>query len=350
MSDQASAGFDALISTLPKAELHVHLEGSTPASLAGRWATRQGCTIPGLSQDAQGQWEYTFSGFDQFIECYIALSHCICEPGDLEALATAVAQEMAAQKVRYAEMTFTPTTHLARNWEHAPLIQALHAATAAAAAQGVQWGWVFDFVRSYPDTAQPTVDFALQAREEGVPVVGFGVGGPEGDQWPGEAIALAFTRAIQEGLASVPHAGENRGAQGVREAIELLGARRIGHGIRAVEDPAVLELVAKSQVCLEICPTSNLHLLGIPSLEVHPLKEIQQTAILWTLASDDPPLVGTTLNQEYQRCAKAYGWDAAMLRRIAENSFRAAFLEDAQRQHYLDEIEKAFCSWERSRS
>lgn len=348
MSETLSVGLGALVSALPKAELHVHLEGSTPAALAGRWATRQGSTIPGLTQNAQGQWNYTFSGFAQFIECYIALSHCICEPGDLEDLATAVARDMAAQKVRYAEMTFTPTTHLARNWEHAALIQALHAATAAAAAQGVQWGWVFDFVRSYPDTAEPTVDFALQARESGLPVVGFGVGGPEGDQWPGELIASAFDRAIQAGLASVPHAGENRGAQGVREAIELLGAKRIGHGIRAVEDAAVLELVAQRQVCLEICPTSNLHLLGIPSLDAHPLREIQQTQVLWTLASDDPPLVGTTLNQEYLRCAQAYQWDAPTLRRVAENSFKSAFIDEQARLRYLSEIESDYSNWESS--
>lgn len=348
MSEIVSAGLGALVWALPKAELHVHLEGSTPAALAGRWATRQGCSIPGLSQDAQGQWNYTFSGFGQFIECYIALSHCICEPGDLEELATAVARDMAAQKVRYAEITFTPTTHLARNWEHAPLIEALHAATQAAAAQGVQWGWVFDFVRSYPDTAEPTVDFALQARADGVPVVGFGVGGPEGDQWPGELIAPAFARAIHEGFASVPHAGENRGAQGVREAIELLGATRIGHGIRAIEDPAVLDLVAKHQVCLEICPSSNLHLLGIPSLDVHPLREIQKAPIQWTLASDDPPLVGTTLNEEYLRCAQAYDWDAPTLRNVAESSFRSAFLDEDKRNRYLSEIELAYANWENS--
>lgn len=335
----------ALISALPKAELHVHLEGSTPARLAGRWAQREGAKIPGLSQDAQGQWQYTFAGFDRFIECYLALSHCMTEHADLVDLARAVAQDMAAQQLRYAELTFTPTTHLSRSWNRDALIAALQDAVAAAADEGVLWAWVFDFVRSYPETAQPTVDFALAARDAGLPVAGFGVGGPEGDQWPGELYQAAFVRASREGLASLPHAGENRGAQGVREAIEMLGAQRIGHGIRAVEDEDTLALLESTQVCLEICPTSNLHLLGIESLQVHPLSVIQDREIMWTLASDDPPLVGTTLNQEYLRCAEAYGWDAAQLCRIAKNSFACARLPKDAADAYIQEVELAHQAW-----
>lgn len=334
-----------LICALPKAELHVHLEGSTPARLAGAWAQREGAKIPGLSQDAQGSWAYTFSGFSRFIECYLALSHCITKQQDIVDLAQAVAQDLAEQQIRYAEVTFTPTTHLARNWEPAPLIEALRAAQARARDLGVTFAWVFDFVRSYPDTAEATVDFALRAQDAGASVVGFGVGGPEGDEWPGTLFAKAFERAKRQGLASLPHAGENRGAQGVREAIEMLGADRIGHGIRAVEDPAILELLEASGICLEICPTSNLHLLGIESLAVHPLSTIQQRRIAWTLASDDPPLVGTTLNQEYLRCADAYGWDAQMIRQVAERSFEHACLAPERRSEYLDQVSQAFAQW-----
>lgn len=336
---------EALVHALPKAELHVHLEGSTPARLAGTWAERENASIPGLSRDAQGNWAYTFEGFSRFIECYLALSHCITGQRDIVDLAQAVAQDMAAQNVRYAEVTFTPSTHLARNWERGPLISALRAAQETASGLGVAFAWVFDFVRSYPETAEPTVDFALAARDAGVQVVGFGVGGPEGDDWPGELFAKAFARAKQHGLASLPHAGENRGAHGVREAIEMLGADRIGHGIWAVQDPKVLELLASSGVWLEICPTSNLHLLGIPSLSEHPLSIIQDTDISWTLASDDPPLVQTTLNDEYLRCAKAYHWDADVIRAVAERSFHASLMTQAQKQQYLQELALAYAQW-----
>lgn len=339
---------DSLVRALPKAELHVHLEGSTPARLAARWAQREGAEIPGLSQDPDGQWHYDFKGFAAFIQCYLALSHCITKRDDLVELSRGVAEDLRAQSVRYAEITFTPATHLARNWQRAPLLEALAASAQAAAQEQVKIAWVFDFVRSYPGTAQDTVDFAIAAREAGIPVAGFGVGGPEGDTWPGEQIRPAFDRARAAGLCSLPHAGENRGPQGVREAVELLGASRIGHGIRAIEDPQVIALLEERQVCLEICPTSNIALIGVPSLQEHPLARIQHSKVLWTLASDDPPLVGTTLNQEYLSCAKAYQWSAETLRDIAERGFRYSTLDEASKAGYIEQVRSVYQNWTES--
>lgn len=336
---------DSLVRALPKAELHVHLEGSTPARLAARWAQREQADIPGLIQGPDGQWRYGFRGFDAFIQCYLALSHCITKIDDLVELTRGVAQDLHDQSVRYAEITFTPATHLARNWQRAPLLEALAASVQAAAQEQVRIAWVFDFVRSYPETADDTVDFALAAREAGIPIGGFGVGGPEGDQWPGELIRPAFDRARAAGLCALPHAGENRGAQGVREAVEMLGATRIGHGIRAIEDPQVIALLEERQICLEICPTSNISLIGVPSLKEHPLAQIQHSKVPWTLASDDPPLVGTTLNQEYLSCAKAYNWSAETLQEIALRGFRYSTLDEVSKAEYIEQVRSAYRNW-----
>ena len=320
-----------LVIALPKAELHLHLEGSITPEVALRLAARRGVRLP--ADDAEGlRAAYRFTGFRDFLELYIAVSRCLQQADDVAEVAVDLARRLDAQNVRWAEVTFTPMTHVARGVAGQTLWAGLHEGRLRAEAEhGVCLRWVFDVVRSFPDQAEPTVDFALglQSRDP-ESVVGIGVGGPEGDRYPMDAIAAAVRRAKAEGLRSLPHAGENAGAGSIWTAVRELGADRIGHGVRCLEDPALVEWLREHAIPLEVCPGSNVALGVVPSLREHPLPRLLEAGLAVTLGSDDPPMFGTDLVTEYTACADAFGWDAAMLRRLAEASFTHA-LAPAQR-------------------
>jgi adenosine deaminase len=313
---------------LPKAELHLHLEGSVTPVVALRLAARRGVRLPGDDRGAEGlRAAYRFTGFSDFLELYIAVSRCLQEPEDIAEITVDLAQRLAAQNVRWAEVTFTPMTHVARGVARERLWDGLQEGRMRAEAEhAVCLRWVFDVVRSFPDQAEPTIDFALGMRaRDPESVVGVGVGGPEGERYPMDTIATAVRRAKAEGLRSLPHAGENAGAASIWMAVRELGADRIGHGVRCLEDPALVEWLREHAIPLEVCPGSNVALRVVPSLREHPLPRLLHAGLNVTLGSDDPPLFGTDLVAEFTSCADAFGWDAAMLRRLADASFAHAF-------------------------
>lgn len=315
------------MTALPKAELHLHLEGSVTPEVALRLAARHGVRLPGDERGAEGlRAAYRFTGFRDFLELYIAVSRCLQQAQDVVEIAVDLARRLDAQNVRWAEVTFTPMTHAARGVAFDTLWAGLHEGRLRAEAEhGVCLRWVFDIVRSFPDQAEPTVDFALGMRaRDPESVVGIGVGGPEGDRYPMETIAAAVRRAKAEGLRSLPHAGENAGATSIWTAVRELGADRIGHGVRCLEDPALVDWLREHAIPLEVCPHSNVALAVVPSLPEHPLPRLLEAGLAVTLGSDDPPMFGTDLVTEYTACADAFGWDAAMLRRLADASFAYA--------------------------
>jgi aminodeoxyfutalosine deaminase len=313
---------------LPKAELHLHLEGSVTPEVALRLAARRGVRLPGDDRGPEGlRAAYRFTGFRDFIELYIAVSRCLQRSEDIVDITVDLARRLADQNVRWAEVTFTPMTHVARGIAFEPLWDGLHEGRVRAEAEhGVCLRWVFDVVRSFPDQAEPTIDFAMgmQRRDPGS-VVGVGVGGPEGDRYPMDVIATQVRRAKAEGLHSLPHAGENAGASSIWTAVRELAADRIGHGVRCLEDPALVDHLREHAIPLEVCPGSNVALKVVPSLREHPLPRLLAAGLPVTLGSDDPPMFGTDLVAEYCSSADAFGWDAAMLRRLADASFVHAF-------------------------
>ncbi len=322
----------ALIRALPKAELHVHLEGSLLPELALRLAERRGVQLPGAERGLEGLREaYRYRHFGDFLRVYVAISSTLQQAEDFSDAVAGVAEQLAAQNVRWAEITFTPMTHVARGVDAQAMLAGLAEGRSRARTLGVEIAWVFDIVRSLPHQAEATLALALQARDQGL--IGLGVGGPEGPRWPTEPLAPVFARAKAEGLRSVPHAGEQDGPASVRTTLALLDPDRIGHGVRSIEDRELLAELRDRGIALEVCPSSNVALQVVPSLAAHPLPELLAAGIELSLGSDDPPLFGTTLVDEYLRCAEVFGWTiddvVALASAAVEQSFMPVERRDA---------------------
>lgn len=325
---------------LPKAELHVHLEGSIMPSLALKLARRHQVRLPGDERGEQGLIDaYVFRSFHDFLRLYVRVSKCLNTVQDVREVVVDLARAHQEQGVRYAEVTFTPLTHRQRGVGADVLWAGLQEGRAEARSRhGVHMRWVFDVVRSVPESAEATVDFAIgmNARDPDA-VVGLGVGGPEADHYPMEGIAVAFDRGRAQGFKSLPHAGENAGAQSMWTALKRLHADRIGHGVRCFEDPALVEHLREHQIALEVCPSSNVVLGVCPSWEEHPLPRLLEEGVAVSLGSDDPPMFGTTLLTEYERCATTFGWGAQKMKALAANAVRQSFAPDDLKETLLAE-------------
>lgn len=318
----------AFVRGLPKAELHVHLEGSIPPELALVLAARHGVTLPGAERGAAGVREaFRFVDFSKFIQVYIALSRCLQTVDDVREVVVALADRLAGQGVAHAEVTFTPMTHIARGVAVDTLIEGLVQGRDAAHDAGVSIAFIPDIVRSFADHAEPTLAFALALQKRiGIGVAGLGLAGPEGGDYPVAPMVAVFARARASGLRSLPHAGEFLGPHSVRAAIDELAADRIGHGVRSIEDPRLVEEIVARGIWLEVCPSSNVALGVYPSLAEHPVQRLIDAGVRVTLATDDPALFGVDLVDEMLRCSDTFGWDEAMLRRLVMESWRAATL------------------------
>ena len=327
------------IHRLPKVELHVHLEGSIQPATLLELARRNAVTLPADDEAGLQRW-YRFTDFKHFIQVYLMISSCICTPEDIELIARDFLRGQAAQNIVYSEITFTPYTHFSTN-RRIPFDEQLDALTRArewaARELNVNCGWVFDLARNVRpvEHSQTVAEWAVQGKPHGV--IGFGLGGIEAGN-PPEWFAEAFAYARAHGLAAVPHAGEIAGAESIRGAVEILGAQRIGHGVRCLEDAALVELLREQQIPLEVCPTSNVCLGVAPSFAEHPLPRLIKAGLYVTLNSDDPPMFNTTLSDEYAKAAAAFGWNEAMLRKLALNAVNASLLSAAEKEMLASKV------------
>jgi adenosine deaminase len=320
----------AYLGAAPKAELHVHLEGSIQPATLLKLAERNGVSLPARDVDGLRQW-FSYRDFDHFIEIYAAIIGCLKTADDYELIAYEFGAEMARQHVRYAEVTFTPSSHyhmlgLAHETYFGGLTRGRERARADF---GVEMAWVFDISRSVPDAAlnrdlaDYTTKVAIASMDAGV--VALGLGGAEVG-YPPEQFAAWFAEARKRGLHSAPHAGETVGPESVWGALRALGAERIGHGVRSIEDVALVEHLARQQIPLEVCPTSNLRLGVYPSYAEHPLPRLYDAGVPLTINSDDPPLFNTTLNQEVALLAEPFHFDLATINDLLLNGVRHSFL------------------------
>ncbi len=341
------------IREMPKAEVHIHLEGSIAPETVLELARRNNrlATLPTDNVEGLRQW-YTFAGFDHFITVYVAIMGTLRKPEDFALVAYEHGADMARQNIRYREVTFTPYLHL--GWEEKgltiqDLLHGLEEGRQRARNEfGVEMRWVFDVPRnaSFPDESNPvsynpapaelTLEAALAGRQYGV--VGFGLGGYEVN-FPPEPFAHVFGPAKRAGLLSVPHAGETEGPASVWGALNELAADRIGHGVRAIEDPALLAELKRRDIPLEINPTSNICLHVYETYAEHPFRKLDEYGLTVTVNSDDPPLFNTTLTQEYEVLAEHFGYDRPGLARIARNAFRVAGMEDGLKRRLLTEFD-----------
>lgn len=306
----------------------------TVATLAERHA---GSTAVPTDPEALARF-FTFTDFAHFIEVYLATVDLLRTPEDLWTLTHDVARDLAAQNVRYVELTCTPFTSMAVGIAAEAYVEAIEDARRRALADfGLEMRWIFDIPgESGVPSADATLDVALRLRPEGL--VGFGLGGPEIGV-PRPQFQSHFDAARAAGLRSVPHAGESTGPETIRDALDFLGAERIGHGIAAAQDPELMERLAAESITLEVCPTSNVCTRSVPSLEEHPLPLLVAAGVPVTINSDDPPMFSTTLNQEYQVAADLLGLDESGLADLARASVTASFAPDDVKTRVLGEID-----------
>lgn len=327
------------IAALPKAELHVHHVGSASPETVAELASRH--TDSPVPADPEALAEYfTFTDFAHFIEVYLSVVDLLRTPEDIWTLTHEVGRDLAAQNVRYAELTMTPYTSIVRGIPAEAYVEAIEDARQAAERDfGVALQWIFDIPgESGIPAADVTLDTALRLGPGSL--VGFGLGGPEIGV-PRPQFAPHFERAKAAGLHSVPHAGESTGPESIRDSLDHLGAERIGHGIAAAQDPALMERLVAEGVALEVCPTSNVRTRSVPSLAEHPLPVLVEAGVTVTINSDDPPMFGTTLNDEYAVAADLLGLDEEGLRALAIAAVDASFASDSMKAHLREEISAA---------
>ena len=327
---------------MPKAELHVHLEGAIRPATLLELAQRNAVTLPVHNEREIAEF-YHFRDFARFVEVYLQTTACLQTPDDYRLVAYRFGSNCAEQNVRYAEVFFTVASNMRMtglSWE--TILGALNQGRAQANAEfGVDWRWMLDISREKPETQDAVVDIALAARSLGV--VALGLGGPEAE-YPAELFQRAFERARRAGLPRVPHAGETAGPESVWAALHLLNADRIGHGVRAVESPDLIEHLRRMQIPLDVCPTSNIRLGVYSGYAQHPLRRLWDAGLMITIGSDDPPMFGTDLNHEYEVLIDEFGFDRGELERISLNAVHCSLLPEAEKARLAASFEAEFAA------
>lgn len=337
-----------LLDLLPKAELHLHLEGSVePATLRELAQSKKRLARETedwiLRQERRG---FRYGSFAEFLSTFKEAALLLDSPRDYALLTTRLCQRLIAQNVRYAEMTLSAGVIL---WKKQPLPQIFEAAAEAAQAfsDRLRVRWIFDAVRQFGvDHAHEALGWARIFRDDGV--AAFGIGGDE-KGGPAKLFADIYNEARAWGLHTVAHAGESDGPRSVRAAVELLGAERIGHGLAAAQDPSVMDLLARRGIPLEVCLTSNVATGLIARVEDHPLRRLLDAGARVTLNTDDPGLFSTTLENEIELARQAFGLTEDEMIAILRTAIVASFDAEANKQGLLDEFEAAACGTKRQK-
>lgn len=342
MNEHPHDDLTAFIAGLPKAELHVHHIGSASPQTVATLAARHADSTPVPADPDRLADYFTFTDFAHFIEVYLSVVDLVRDADDVVTLTYDIGVDLAAQNVRYAELTLTPYSSIVRGIAAEAFCEAVEdARTRLARDVGLDLAWCFDIPgESGIPAADLTLDVALRQRPNGL--VSFGLGGPEIGV-PRPQFAPHFDAARAAGLHSVPHAGETTGPQTVWDALQTLGAERIGHGIAAASDATLMQHLATEQICLEVCPTSNVRTGAVSHIAEHPLPRLVEAGVPVTINSDDPPMFSTMLLREYAVAAELLDLDAAGVADLARAGARFSFADEGTKRALLDEID-AFCA------
>jgi aminodeoxyfutalosine deaminase len=328
----------SFIAGLPKAELHVHHVGSASPRIVAELAARHVGDSPGPADPAALADYFAFRDFRHFIEVYLSVVDLIRDAEDVRMLTYEIGRELGRQQVRYAELTITPYSSVRRGIPAAEFVAAIEDARRGAAGEfGVELRWCFDIPgEAGLPAAEETLRIALDERPDGL--VSFGLGGPEaGVDRP--QFKPYFDKARAAGLHSVPHAGETTGPETIWDALRDLGAERIGHGISAAHDPRLMAYLAENSITLEVCPTSNVRTRAVPSIDQHPLPALVAAGVPVTINSDDPPMFGTTLEEEYAVAARLLNLNETGVANLAKDAVAASFLPPEGKSALLAEID-----------
>ena len=323
------------IARLPKAELHVHVEGTLEPEQIFAFAERNGVALK-YANEAALRAAYQFSNLQSFLDLYYQAMSVLRTERDFEELTLAYLKRAQAQNVRHAEIFFDPQAHLQRGIGFETVIDGLWSALARSERDfGVSTKLIMCFLRDLPQhPAMETFELALPYQER---IVAVGLDSAELGNPPSKFQGV-FERARVNGFLAVAHAGEEGPPSYVWQALDDLKVARIDHGVRAMEDPRLVERLRRTRVPLTVCPLSNLRLRVVPSLEVHPLKSMLDAGLVATVNSDDPAYFGGYAGENYVRAGQALGLCDDEMLQLARNSFQASFIDDATKAAHMAEL------------
>jgi adenine deaminase len=326
----------SFIAGLPKAELHMHLEGSLEPETLMTLARRNGVKLRYDSADALRA-AYRFNNLQEFLDLYYLGLSVLLTADDFYEMTLAYLERAARDNVRHAEVFISPQAHTRRDLPAAMFIESILAAFETAKEKyGIGGGLIVGIQRQFPEEeALAMMQDAKPYRDQ---ILGLGMGGPEIGNPPSK-FKRAFALARDEfGWRTMVHAGEEGSADYVREAVEILNVDRIDHGVRCEEDPALVRELAARGTPLTVCPLSNVALRVFPDIQSHNLRRLFDAGLHVTINSDDPPYFGGYINENYAACQTAMQLSDDQLAALAHNSFTAAILADDVRMNYLDEL------------
>ena len=325
-----------LIQRIPKAELHLHIEGTLEPELMMALAERNGVELRYSGVDEIRE-AYNFSNLQSFLDIYYAGARVLREQQDFYDLTWAYLERAAKDNVRHVEIFFDPQTHTDRDIDFATVLDGIHGALQVGESQlGITFRLIMCFLRHLSaNEAMATLQEAIPFKDR---IDAVGLDSSETGNPPSK-FAEVFDRARHEGFLTVAHAGEEGPPEYIWEALDLLKVERIDHGVRCLEDPALVERLVKERIPLTVCPLSNVKLRVFDTLEQHNLKELLAKGLRATINSDDPAYFGGYIGENFLRTQQALGLDAGDIQRLAKNSFTASFLSDAEKQRHTAAVD-----------
>jgi len=331
-----------LLRAMPKAELHMHIEGSLEPELIFALAKRNQVAIPYASVEELRK-AYAFTNLQSFLDIYYAGASVLIEAQDFYDMAWAYLERAAADNVVHTEMFFDPQTHTARGVPVKTVIDGLHRACVDAKDKlGVSASLILCFLRHLSEEeAFATLEEALPYRDK---FIGVGLDSSEVGH-PPEKFARVFARCGELGLHLVAHAGEEGPPAYVWSALDVLKVERVDHGVQSTKDPALMKRLAQDRIPLTVCPLSNLKLCVFPDLAQHNLKDLLDAGLVATVNSDDPAYFGGYMNENFVQTFAATGMNAQHAWQLAANSFEGSFIDAAARQGYVDRLNKVFATF-----
>ncbi|HEY2914857.1 MAG TPA: adenosine deaminase [Candidatus Angelobacter sp.] len=339
----------SFIQSLPKAELHLHLEGSVDPATLAELSRRYNTPLPTENNryDVAGSGDvlteddvrrlYSYKDFNGFLMAFKSVTERLRSPEDYELVTYRLMQKLRQQNVVHAEVYVSVGVIRWRGQPVEPIFEGMERGRERGQRDfGVSLLWIFDAVRHFgPEAAAEVFDLAARLRERNV--VGIGIGGDEA-RGPAEGFRDLYKKAADNGLRLTAHAGEATGPESIWGALNI-GAERIGHGLSAANDPELMEVMAQKQVPVEICITSNLRTGACKEMQEHPVRKFFDEGLMITLSTDDPAMFQTSLNKEFEIAQQEFGFSEEHLRELARNSIEASFLPVEKKLRFMQQID-----------
>jgi aminodeoxyfutalosine deaminase len=330
------------IRRMPKAELHVHLEGSVKPDILLKLAARNKIELPAKTE-TELEKVFKFKDFQQFSQVYNLVTSCLRTVDDYELISYQFGCECAKQNIRYAEVTFSIFTNCrltGLSWQE--ILTALNCGRMKAVREfGIDWVWIFDILRDEPESQKFVLDAILNSKKQGV--IGLGLAGDE-KTFAIDSFIKTFATAHENKIGITVHAGEMAGAKNIWSVINLLHINRIGHGVTCIQDSELINFLKQNQIPLEVCLTSNICMGVFLDFKSHPFRKLWDAGLLLTINSDDPALFNTDLNNEYKILVDYFDFNINDLEKISSNAVNASFLPAEQKQKLYKSFKTEFAN------